>query len=346
MPGPAPHPGKQPRPDPCRPAGRNDICPPCRAEPTPAMRVGLAGLALVAAAGTAQAGPAHVDQAVLLLRAGCGLDNARLDLNTGNDGRLYLQLSTGGTPRARTSLVHADVERFTDITLKLQGEQTLAASACMGQAVNQIIGTLLSLPPDVASLPLSPAPATGGGYVPPVLPPQASPPPVVAQVLPAPAAPLATTPGGDTGGPLRLGFATVEINPERYSSWNGHLRATVGIDIHNSTGGMLRVAVMDPWPVIQLDGGLRMNFKSITGVAVNRNINVSNCSSYASQLTTLRPGQTLVTSGVFELHMGGRDAPNVTGGRVSGEMMVYEESTNRCMVEPLSAARVQVRMNR
>jgi hypothetical protein len=298
----------------------------------------------------AWAGPAHVDQAVLLLRGGCALDNANLDMSTGNDGRLYLQLSVAGTPRARTSLVYADVERFTDVTLKLQAEQSLAMSACMGQAVNRIIGTLLSLPPDVASLPLNPAPATaaaanGGGYVPPMLPQSSAPPPVVAAVVTqAPSPAMATT--GDSSGPLRLSFATVEINPERYSSWNGHLRGTVGIDIFNSTNGMLRVAIIDPWPVVQLDGGLSMSFKSITGVAVNRNANVSNCSSYASQFTTLRPGQTLVTSAVFDLQMGGRDAPNVSAGRVSGELVVLDESANRCTVEPLSASRVNVRMNR
>lgn len=314
-----------------------------------AKRVARASLMSLLPLTCAWAGPAHVDQAVLLLRAGCGLENAKLDLGTDNDGRLHLQLSVGGTPRARTSLVHGDVERFTDITLKLQGEQSLAMSACMGQAVNQIIGTLLGLPANVASLPLSTVPATaaaGGGYVPPTLPQTSAPPPppVVATVTQAPApVPMVS---GDSSGPLRLSFATLEINPERYSSWNDQLRGTVGIDIFNSTSGMLRVAIIDPWPVVQLDGGLRMNFKSITGVAVNRNANVSNCTSYASQFTTVRPGQTLVTSAVFELKMGGRDAPNVTAGRASGELVVFDETANRCTVEPLSASRVNIRMNR
>jgi hypothetical protein len=161
-----------------------------------AHRVAVAALLGLTSLAGAWASPAHVDQAVLLLRGGCGLENAKLDLSTGNDGRLHLQLSIGGTPRARTSLVHGDVERFTDLTLRLQGEQSLAMSACTGQAVNQIIGALLSLPPEVASLPLSPPPATaatGGGYVPPMLAPVAPAATPLSQVavvvaVPAPAA--------------------------------------------------------------------------------------------------------------------------------------------------------------
>lgn len=48
----------------------------------------------------AWAGPAHVDQAVLLLRGGCALDNANLDMSTGNDGPA-VPAAVGGRHTAR-----------------------------------------------------------------------------------------------------------------------------------------------------------------------------------------------------------------------------------------------------
>ncbi|MEY4414902.1 MAG: hypothetical protein RIQ53_2195, partial [Pseudomonadota bacterium] len=80
---------------------------------------------LMAVPGPAWADVAHVERAVLMLRAGCQIEQARLDLDPRDDGRLWLSLSEGPALRARVSLVHADVQAFTERTLKLQGTQSL-----------------------------------------------------------------------------------------------------------------------------------------------------------------------------------------------------------------------------
>lgn len=300
----------------------------------------LAAVLLSPAAAVADA--PQVNAALLFLQAGCSLKDARLESRR-SEGRLLLTLRTPQFTR-QTNLVHDDLRLFTEASMKKNAEMPPELGACFEPTSNQVINVLMELPANVASLPLAAPPAApaapSGAYVPPMVS-SPAPAPTVVQATPAPAAaPVAA------GGPIQLGFATMEMNPERYSSWNRDIIGTIGIDIRNNTGGNLRVAVIDPWPVVQLEGGLRMGLKAINGVATNRNANASNCAGYASQFTPMRPGQSLVTSAVFELRMGGRDAPMVNAGRLAGELVVYDEATQRCSIEPLSAARIDVRMNR
>ncbi len=184
----------------------------------------------------------HVEQAVALLRAGCAAGQANIDMQTGQDGRLYLQLNAGGQARGGTHLVHGDVERFTDITLRLQAEQSVADSGCMGQAVNRIIGTLLGLPSGVASLPPTPpaAPAAAG-YVPPMMsqpaPAPAPPPaPVTAYVAPAPATvPTAGSINGRWVGLAECARNSYPVSLEVSGPSRVELRAAYSDSAHNAT---------------------------------------------------------------------------------------------------------------
>ncbi|MEY3252312.1 MAG: hypothetical protein RL227_1285, partial [Pseudomonadota bacterium] len=248
----------------------------------------------------------------------------------------------------QTNLVHNDLPLFTEESMKRNAEMPPELGACFYPASNQVINVLMELPAQVASLPMAPPPAApaapGGGYVPPMVSTPA-PAPTVVQATPAPMA-AAPAPGVSSSGPIDFAFGTMEMNPERYHTWNSDIVGTIGVDIRNRTAGNLRVAIIDPWPVMQLEGGLRMGFKTINGVAMNRQANASNCAGYASQFTSVRPGQTLVASAVFELRMGGRDAPMVNAARLTGELVVFDEATQRCTIEPLSTPRINVKMNR
>ena len=216
---------------------------------------GMLAAALITVAPQARADAPQVNAALLFLQASCQLRDAKMDARRQDDGRLHLTLRTPQFTRV-TNLVHNDLRLFTEESMKRNAEVPPEMGACLDPGVNAIINVLMELPPNVASIPLAPTAAAapaGGGYVPPMLA-QASPPPppVVATVTAQPAPMAQAVSGGDASGPLRLSFATVEINPERHSSWSGHLVGTVGIDIVNNSGGMLRVAIVDPWPVVCL----------------------------------------------------------------------------------------------
>jgi hypothetical protein len=293
----------------------------------------------------------QVNAALLFLQATCGIRDARLESRRA-EGRLLLTLRTPQFTR-QTNLVHNDLRQFTEEAMKKNSEMPPELGACFDPASNQVINVLMELPPNVASLPLAPPPAPpaaaqGGGYVPPmVATPAPAAPPMVVQATPAAPAAAVAAPGVTANnGPLSFGFATMELNPAQYSQWNQHVVGTLGIDIRNNTANLLKIAVIDPWPVIQLDGGLRMGLQSINGAATNRNANANNCASYASSFTPVRPGQTLVTNAVFDIRLGGRDMPVVNGGRLTGEVLIYDEAAGRCTVEQMSVPRVAARMNR
>jgi hypothetical protein len=311
-------------------------------------------LVVAAAVGAWASAPAladapQVNAAVLFLQATCAMKDARLESRR-SEGRLLLTLRTPQFTR-QTNLVHNDLRLFTEESMKKNSELPPEVGGCFDPASNQVINVLMELPANVASLPLAPPPAPaaagggGGTYVPPQT--SAAPPPMTVQATPA--APLPATPApasASGGGPLSFGFATLEMNPAQYSQWNQHVVGTLGIDIRNNTANVLKIAVIDPWPVMQLEGGLRMGLQTINGVATNRNANANNCASYASSFTPVRPGQTLVTSAVFDIRMGGRDMPAVNGARLTGEVLIYDEAAGRCTVEAMSVPRVGVRLNR
>ncbi|MFA6262538.1 MAG: hypothetical protein WC760_13810 [Bacteroidia bacterium] len=156
----------------------------------------LVASAIGAAALPAQAGQPQVDQAVLFLRAACGLKDARLETGVQGDGRLHMRLSTGSVVRGTTNLVGRDLEIFADATNRVQATQSFEMVQCLEPMFAKVTMTLQSLPQDVASLPVGSgqtAAAGGGAYVPPMLPAPGpavtqAPAPVVAVATPAPAA--------------------------------------------------------------------------------------------------------------------------------------------------------------
>jgi hypothetical protein len=295
----------------------------------------------------------HVEQAIQMLRGACVLKGAHLEMGRPGDGRLHMRVSEGGRVRGVTNLVHEDVELFNDMTMEALTRQSLDLSACMQPGVDQIVAALLELPREIRNLPLAapaaatPAPSTV--YIPPPLPAQAPPPPpptvVAAQGAPAAAAPApSVVAGGD--GPLRLVFTTLEVNPESNSDWRGDLIGRMGVELTNTTPNALRVVLVDPWPVVQVDGGQQFNFKGINGLANSYQAKESNCMRFRQGFTPLRPGQTVVINLAFELSLRGSDAPKANGGRLSGQLLVLDEVTQKCWTEPLSASRLNVRLNR
>jgi hypothetical protein len=148
----------------------------------------LGGLALAlssafAAAPALAALPLRVEQALLLIRSSCTTPGAGLDVRASGEGRLNLRLVDGNGVRGATSLVHEDVDLFTEVTSALQARQPFELSACTDLRNNEVISALLGLPEGVPPLPASrPAPTPL-----PVLPSAPPPPPPAAAVAPPPA---------------------------------------------------------------------------------------------------------------------------------------------------------------
>ncbi|MEK8028636.1 hypothetical protein [Pseudaquabacterium rugosum] len=311
-------------------------------------------LVLMVVPGPAWADVAHVERAVLMLRAGCQIEQARLDLDPRDDGRLWLSLSEGPALRARVSLVHADVQAFTERTLKLQGTQSLQASGCMGQAVNRIIGSLLKLPPDVASLPLSvpvpspapaPVPVPAAPPVAAVPPPPVETPPVVATVQPAPAAPPPAT--GERvidSGPFRWTFEPVVVQSAEPGRRN-LVRADLGIELRNTGEVPLRVALTHPWPALHADGGLRLDSEwgQLSGLPVEHDHQPSRCGDHAERYLELRPGQAVHLAWRHRLDLGDRDLPAMAWMRVAAQLMVRDPAARRCWLEQVPSERLSLR---
>ncbi len=146
----------------------------------------------------------------------------------------------------------------------------------------------------------------------------------------------------DTG-QFQYSFSTVEVSPIPGRKPNTEIQATAGFEIKNIGSAPVRIAVIAPWPTLQIEGGIHFNIRpaGITGVSFH-NGNRNYCAEASPNFSLLRPNKILTASLIFDSDLKGRTLLSAKWGRISGELMVQSMEDNRCWIEPFTVDRAPV----
>lgn len=144
-------------------------------------------------------------------------------------------------------------------------------------------------------------------------------------------------------GQFEYSFSTVEVSPIPGQKPNTEIQATAGFEIKNTGSAPVRIAVITPWPTLQIEGGVqfKLRYSGITGVS-SYDGNRDYCSKAAPNFSLLRPNKILTASLIFDSDLKGRTLLSAKRGRISGELMVQSMEDNKCWIEPFTVGRVPV----
>mgnify|MGYP007095242882 CR=1 FL=1 len=144
-------------------------------------------------------------------------------------------------------------------------------------------------------------------------------------------------------GQFEYTFSTVEVSPIPGRSRNTGIQATAGFEIRNTGSVPVRVAVVTPWPTLQIEGGIHfvIRYRGITGIAFD-DISIQDCSKAAVSFSLIRPDNSLTASLFFDSNLGGRELLPASWGRISGQLLVQSTDDKTCWIEPFTVGRVSV----
>lgn len=158
----------------------------------------------------------------------------------------------------------------------------------------------------------------------------------------------AAAPQAQRQGPFELSFESIEISQAPLGRSESALQATAGVRIKNMENVGIRVAVVNPTPTLQTEGGILFNIANhgVKGIDSEFRTFVRLCDNAKQMMTLLAPNQTATASLTFNANIGAREVKDITTARLSGVILVQRDGEPDCSKQSFSGSSIPARLSR